>query len=152
MNIKLIAHRGNLNGPSPYENRLDQVLSAIDLGFDVEVDVWYIDGRVWFGHDHPKYLIAQELFNKIIPSSWLHCKNVEAMEFLSNHFMSPNFFWHENDKTTLTSHKYIWTYPGEGLTAKSIAVMPELTTQKFDTIPFGICTDYPIAYKKLFQG
>ena len=41
--MKIISHRGNLNGPNKnLENRLDTIEKAIQLGFDVEVDIWLI--------------------------------------------------------------------------------------------------------------
>lgn len=148
---RIIAHRGNLFGPSPYENKPSHIMNAISEGFDVEIDVWYIDDQIWFGHDYPQYLVRQNILNKIVQYAWLHCKNIEAAQFFSNHFMSPNFFWHENDTITITSHKYLWTYPGAELTNKSIAVMPELAKQEFKTLPFGICTDYAVAFKELLN-
>ena len=42
---KIISHRGNLIGPNLLlENNPDYILSAVSMGFDVEVDVWYDDG------------------------------------------------------------------------------------------------------------
>ena len=43
--ITYIAHRGNIDGPSEMENHPDHIAKALDLGFDVEVDVRIIDGR-----------------------------------------------------------------------------------------------------------
>jgi hypothetical protein len=38
----LIAHRGNINGPNKeHENSPGYILNAIELGYDVEVDIWY---------------------------------------------------------------------------------------------------------------
>ena len=39
----LISHRGNLNGKSNMENRPGHINKALWQGFDVEIDVWYID-------------------------------------------------------------------------------------------------------------
>ncbi len=42
--IKIIAHRANLNGPDhETENTPASINKAIKLGFDVEVDIWYIN-------------------------------------------------------------------------------------------------------------
>ena len=42
--MKVISHRGNLNGPNKQtENTIESIKTAINLGFDVEIDVWYID-------------------------------------------------------------------------------------------------------------
>ena len=38
--MKLISHRGNINGPDlEKENTIEQIFIAIGKGFDVEVDV-----------------------------------------------------------------------------------------------------------------
>ena len=53
--MKIIAHRGNLSGPTQTENHPDQIKKALDLGFDVEIDVWYKENKVFLGHDFPQY-------------------------------------------------------------------------------------------------
>ena len=42
-NMRWISHRGNLKGKTDKENHPDQVNYCLEHGFDVEVDVWYID-------------------------------------------------------------------------------------------------------------
>ena len=40
--MKLIAHRGNIDGPNPErENSPEYIEEALKAGYDVEVDVWY---------------------------------------------------------------------------------------------------------------
>ena len=44
-----ISHRGNINGPDlEKENSIEQIFIAIGKGFDVEIDVWVIDGLIFF--------------------------------------------------------------------------------------------------------
>ena len=58
--MKIICHRGNLNGPNPLtENNLRQIDVCIEKGYDVEVDLWVGDG-IWLGHDGPQYPITKE--------------------------------------------------------------------------------------------
>ena len=53
-----ISHRGNLNGPDTrYENSIEYINHALERGFDVEVDVWFIDDNFYLGHDSPDYPI-----------------------------------------------------------------------------------------------
>ena len=54
--IKLISHRGNLNGVNPdRENSPSYIQKAIFAGYDVEIDVrWWNDG-IWLGHDTPDW-------------------------------------------------------------------------------------------------
>lgn len=147
--MKIIAHRGNTIGPNAArENHPDYLKEAIALGYDVEIDIWYHDGQLFTGHDGPRHVLDDKTFRDIIGKSWFHCKNVEALEYFDRHFLRPNFFWHQRDDYTLTSHGHIWTYPSMRPTKKSIAVMPEVfNASRNDLIGFwGVCTDYPIEF------
>lgn len=141
----IIAHRGNLNGPNPEaENRPDYLLFALSEGFNIELDLWFVEGQFSLGHDSATYPIKKEfLYQKGL---WIHCKNIEALFELQN--TKCNYFFHDKDDCTLTSHKFIWTYPGRKLTNKSIAVMPELIMNYDLSNAAGICTDYPFKYSE----
>ena len=123
--MRLIAHRGNMTGPSAQENHPDHIREALQAGFDVEVDVWLIDGDIWFGHDEPQYPAHITVLNN---RYWLHCKNIEALRFFGGiEINEANVFWHESDDYTLTNKRFIWTNIGKDLTGRSIMVMPEVT-------------------------
>ena len=55
----LIAHRGNTEGPRPEkENHPRYIDRAIDLGYDVEVDICgSFDTGLHLGHDEPQFKI-----------------------------------------------------------------------------------------------
>jgi len=141
--MKLIAHRGLINGPNHHiENSKMQITIALNKGFDVEVDVWYIRDCWYLGHDMPQYQTDIEFLSQ--PKFWIHAKNIDALYQLTKTKL--NYFWHEEDKFTLTSHGYIWTYPNNQLTEHSICVMPnwhdgELQNAKIAGC-YGICSDY----------
>ena len=69
--MRLIAHRGNVNGPSAQENHPDHIKEALNLGFEVEIDVWVIDGEVFYGHDGPQY---KGTILDLDKRCWLHCR------------------------------------------------------------------------------
>ncbi len=143
-----ISHRGNINGPDlEKENSIEQIFTAIGKGFDVEIDVWVIDGLIFFGHDYPKYLIDDFIIKKIKDSAWFHCKNLEALLFFANNPVPYVFFWHQKDDFTLTSNGYIWTYPNKDITPRSIIVDLDLNYKYSSIIPYAICTDYPFLVK-----
>ena len=143
-----ISHRGNVNGPDlEKENTIEQIFIAIGKGFDVEVDVWVIDGLIFFGHDYPKYLIDDFIIKKIKDSAWFHCKNLEALLFFASNPVPYVFFWHQKDDFTLTSNGYIWTYPNKDITSSSIIVDLDLNYKYNNIIPYAICTDYPFLVK-----
>ena len=143
----LISHRGNLNGPSPdSENKIDSIDLAISLGYDVEIDAWYIDNQLYLGHDNPQYKIDFRWMRDRLSKLWIHCKNIEAVIFFSECEYDFNYFWHENDTITLTSTKKIWAFPGKQPIKNSIAVMPELFKDDISKC-LGICSDYISNYK-----
>ena len=90
----------------------------------------------------------KEIF-ELKDNCWIHCKNLDALTFFNKFGEIYNYFWHQNDKFTLTSKGYIWTYPGETLSFKSICVMPELNMNHTELTNLknlkvqGICTDFP---------
>jgi hypothetical protein len=142
-----IAHRGNTNGKfESYENEPNYIDKAISDGFDVEVDVWMIEGVLYLGHDEPQYGITQHWLNERNSKLWIHCKNVEAMEWF-NSIGGFNYFWHQQDTVALTSMNIIWAYPGKQPIIGSIAVMPEIHNDDLDSC-IGICSDYIENYKK----
>lgn len=141
-----IAHRGLFEGPdATKENHPDQINKALSKGYHVEIDIRYVNKKLVLGHDEPQYEIKSDLLN--FRKTWIHCKNIEALYYFSTYIGEQfNYFWHENDQYTLTSKKYLWTYPDKELTDMSIMVMPEyvddtlLNTKK--VLCYGICSDY----------
>lgn len=141
----LISHRGNIDGPIlDKENSPDYIHKAIELGYDVEIDMWLINDKIYLGHDEPQYEINYKWLNDKINKLWIHCKNIELLSWIKHTQL--HYFWHENDKMTLTSKNYIWVYPGNQPLMGSISVMPEI--HKEDTTQcVGICSDYIKNYK-----
>tara|TARA_Y100000034_G_scaffold108262_1_gene138495 strand:+ start:408 stop:1499 length:1092 start_codon:yes stop_codon:yes gene_type:complete len=143
----LIAHRGNVRGSIPkLENNPEYVLSALREGFDAEIDVWFLSGQFWLGHDEPTYGIDESfLENDML---WCHAKNVEALERMSKN-RQIHCFWHQEDNHTLTSKGYIWTYPGQKACSNSIVVMPEIAKQSVQEreLASGVCSDYIASWK-----
>jgi hypothetical protein len=148
----LISHRGNINGKNEeLENHPTYVDNALSKGYDVEVDVWYIQNEnlewvIFLGHDSPQYEINFEWFIERIKNLWVHCKNIESVIFFKMCGHDINFFWHENDTITLTSKKNIWAFPGKQPIPYSISVMPEIFNDDFSKC-LGVCSDYIKKYK-----
>jgi hypothetical protein len=139
----LIAHRGNVSGKNPEkENSPLYIESALNQGFDVEIDVWVKNEKYYLGHDEPIYNIEESfLVNEKV---WCHAKNIEALYKMLNN-SKINCFWHQDDDFTLTSSGFIWTYPGKPLTEKSICVLPGLN-EKISKC-YGICSDTVYNFK-----
>jgi hypothetical protein len=147
--MRLIAHRGLTNGPNAnLENQPDQIMFALNQGYDCEIDLWILDNQYYLGHDAPTYKIDCDFLEK--QGLWIHAKNIEALYVLGvNNKL--NFFWHQEDNFTLTSHGYIWTYPGNLLTKNSISVLPEWQDPELKNLDlncYGICSDYVLKIKE----
>ena len=139
----LISHRGNINGPNEVrENSPYYIMEALAMGFDVEVDVWFIDGKFWLGHDEPQYKTDYKfLMNEKL---WCHAKNLDALFEMKKYAI--HYFWHETDTVTLTSKNYVWAYPGKQPIKGSIACLPEIENDNV-LLCKGICSDYIKLYK-----
>lgn len=136
--MKLIAHRGNTKGPSnELENSPGLIERAVKKGYDVEVDVWYVDSKYWLGHDAPKYEMGSYWLYH--PKLWRHAKNFEALRRMLD--AGVHCFAHEKDERTVTSRGYIWTYPGTEYDNKSIVVVQGPIVGEVPKA-YGICSDY----------
>lgn len=140
-----IAHRGNIDGPNPdRENHPEYLTSAIQAGYDVEVDVWRINDQLLLGHDAPQYPVSVEFLKT--PGFWCHAKNLDALVLMLQH-PDIHCFWHQNDDFTLTSRGYIWTYPNKPLTPQSICVLPERYEDTTEVQKArGVCSDFVRQY------
>ena len=137
--MKLIAHRGNIKGRNKKEeNNPDYIRTAIKKGFDAEIDVWFHDG-LYSGHDEAVYDLDLDFLLEFHKSLWIHCKNIESLEFLTS-IPQLNVFWHQTDSYTLTSHGYIWTYPHTRVCRKSVIVCTDSRFARYQNC-YGICCD-----------
>lgn len=144
----IISHRGNTIGrDKSKENHPTQIQAALMAGFDVEIDLRFLDGKFVLGHDEGQYDIHESfLFNTKL---WCHAKNVEALERMLHYKTIINCFFHDQDECCLTSNGFIWHYPGKMTVSNrvSIAVLPE-TIKNYDISNcYGVCTDYPVEFK-----
>lgn len=143
-----IAHRGNVSGPSEQENNPSHILEALNMGYHVEIDIWYINNKFILGHNEPQYEVNESFI--LNGRFWQHAKNIEALYQLNK--LKPNYFincfYHNTDDCVLTSGGWLWTYPGKKLTSDSVAVLPEQISEPYDLQKaYGICSDYVIDYE-----
>ena len=151
--MRFISHRGNLYGKvNDKENNPSYIFEALNLGYEVEIDVWFTNKNVYLGHDKPEHQVNLDFLqnNKL----WCHAKNYEAFELMLDN-KNIHCFWHQNDDYTLTSKGIIWAYPGNGNFKNAIDVMPEM---HIDNLKFyrpsclGVCSDYIANIRKEFNA
>lgn len=139
----IISHRGNLEGRDPCtENTVEQVQKAIDLGFDVEVDVWWVNGDYFLGHDAPDQRVTPEWLEH--DALWCHAKNAEALVHMLDRG-DIHCFAHDRDKYVLTSGHYVWTAVKDMTGLGVVVVTNDVLDAHHDV--FAVCTDYPMQYK-----
>jgi len=144
--MKYISHRGNLKGPDPdLENEPGYIQDALDAGFDVEIDVWYINGKFFLGHDEPVYDIGENFLKD--KRVWCHAKNPEALEAMLK--ADIHCFWHENDERTLTSRGFVWTYPYKALVNGSVVViLDKELNYEYVSRAVAVCGDYVQSWRQ----
>lgn len=141
----IISHRGNINGRIPErENTPTFIDSAILSGYEVEIDVRYIDNNFYLGHDTPDYLVTIEWLEKRKEKLWLHCKDLDSAIMLGN-LKNFKYFCHNSDSYVLTSTNHIWVHD-LSLNINNKVIIPLLDEKDIlnfnHKLPYAICTDY----------
>lgn len=141
--MKIISHRGNIIGRiEEKENSPSYIDAAISSGFDVEIDLRMIDEKLFLGHDFNQYEISENWLMDRQDKLWVHAKDLDVVPFL--YHTKLNWFWHENDNMTQTSHGYLWCFPNV-FVEKGFTVC--FNYMEVPSYIGGVCTDEPIKYK-----
>jgi hypothetical protein len=137
----LISHRGNVNGPNKdFENHPLYIDLAIEQGYDVEIDLWMKNGNLYLGHDEPDIEIDSHYLSERKNELWIHCKNYLALSYCIDNNL--HCFYHDRDDYTITSHGFVWAYPGQPLASKRcVMVKPELFGYPPVDGYFAVCSD-----------
>lgn len=139
----LISNCGNIDGSRPKkENRMDHIFDALNLGYQVKIDVWYEDNQWWLGKNEPKWKTGTTIFNQ----AWCQIKNEKALEKFNEH-PSYRFFWQNKDKYTLTSNGHIWCNLDVKPLPYSICFLSKNPKNINTKNCYGICSDYIENYK-----
>lgn len=146
----IISHRGNITGPVPSrENSPSYIDCAILNGYEVEVDVNYINEKFYLGHDTPDIEISETWIRKRKEKLWLHCKNLQAslklIEMQKIYNETYKFFCHTSDSFVLTSTNHVWVHD-LSLPLDKQTIIPLLKEDEIrrynNKIVHAVCTDY----------
>jgi len=126
------------------ENTPSYIDTAISAGYEVEVDINYLNGKFYLGHDTPDYEITITWMDKRKSNIWFHCKNLESASHLGL-LEGFKFFCHTSDDFVLTSTNHVWVHDlSTNIGDRSI--IPLLSDEEVinynGNIPYAICTDY----------
>jgi len=139
----LISHRGNIDGVIlKRENTKSYIQEAIDLGYDVEVDVRYVDGKFLFGHDFGQYEVELQWLLNRKDKLWVHCKDFEALSELID--TKIRVFYHQKEDYTIISDNHIWAHNLNNIDNKCIIpLLSDDELMKWNPADvYGICSDY----------
>jgi hypothetical protein len=67
---------------------------------------------------------------------WIHAKDYNSVTFLKNTDL--NWFWHDKDDMTLTSHGYVWSNIGKYFEG---GITVSLEYVELPDYVLGVCTD-----------
>lgn len=128
--MKLIAHRGNINGKNPErENTESYIVNAINASYYVEIDLWVVNNNLYLGHDDPVNKISMDFLREHASHLFIHCRDLKTLEFLSNHEDASKFryFYHTVEPAVMTNHGEIIMHSHANMCIKnSIYMLPEI--------------------------
>tara|TARA_R110000868_G_scaffold9602_3_gene47294 strand:- start:179 stop:652 length:474 start_codon:yes stop_codon:yes gene_type:complete len=126
--MKFISHRGNLQGRHKINENIPSVIeNVISNGYNVEIDVWESDDKLYLGHDEPQWNVSLEFFKSNYDKLLIHCKD-DASLFRLSSLPILDLFSHADDKFTLSSKGKILIHPHTITTyRKGILIMPEMS-------------------------
>ena len=143
--MKLISHRGNIDGPIPeIENNPLYIKKAIELGYDVEIDIRLHNDELFLGHDTPDYRVDIPWLFMLSDKLWIHTKNFEALNLLIDIHDLKVFYHQLESHTIINNSKIIWSHNLIEASIKSI--IPLLSDNDIDKWVkkdvYGVCSDY----------
>lgn len=144
--MKLISHRGNYNGIRPErENKPSYIDTTLSMGYDVEVDIRFIEGDFYLGHDTPDTKINEEWILNRKEKIWFHCKDLYSAQQFKKMNSDIKYFCHSNDDFILTSTNHIWVH-NLNLNLDDSCIIPlldEKSAKSYDNqLVYAICTDH----------
>jgi hypothetical protein len=140
----LISHRGNIDKVTDLENQPGYIDTAIALGYDVEIDVWELDGELWLGHDEAQYKIDLAFLLTRKDKLWCHAKNLYALKRMID--SGVHCFWQQGDDYAMTSKGYIFTH-SKITKSTDLSILVSLSGDLDLPRCAGICSDSISRYK-----
>ena len=163
--MKLISHRGNLDKPGGKlglyssatstnlyglipENSIELIKNRILEDYDVEVDIFVINNKIYLGHDGPQEEIDKGFLEKYSARLLLHLKNPEALAEFRYSQSKFHYFAHDKDPYTISSFGIPICYPGICPVPNSILMKCENFYIPQGLPLYGLCSDYISYYKE----
>lgn len=150
----VISHRGNTEGKkSSIENHPDVIKNLTSKAIDVEIDIWFQNNKLFLGHDGPDYEIPFSFLSDQEEYLWIHCKDLQTMEYMNRFGDELNYFYHTREDVVLTSQNHLWYYPQKitvPMDYASVMVLPEYAgitrEEALEKNVWAVCTDLYYEY------
>jgi len=144
--MKIISHRGNYSGIyTEKENKPSYIDTTISMGYDVEVDVRFINKKFYLGHDEPETLITEKWIESRKDYIWFHCKDLYSAQQFKKMDCGIKYFCHSYEDFVLTSTNHIWVHNLK-LDLDETCIIPLLNENSIlnhkNLNVFGICSDF----------
>jgi hypothetical protein len=141
--MRLISHRGNINGRKPnLENTLEYIDTAIESGYAVEIDAWEQGTKLYLGHDKGEIEVSLDWLLDRNNYLYIHCKNFQALSYLIDHDL--DIFYHEKEDYTIMSNGLIWAHNIDMV--DELCIIPLLDKKDIENwkerLVYGVCSDY----------
>lgn len=151
--MKLISHRGNYNGILPdRENKPTYIDTMLSMNYDVEIDVRFIEGQFYLGHDTPDTFVSENWILARKNRLWFHCKDLYSAQQFYKMNCGIQYFCHTSDNYVLTSTGHIWVHD-LNLKLDETCIIPLLDeksiTEHHTKNVYAICTDFISIYKNI---
>ncbi len=149
----LISHRGNIGcATHPDENKQSYIQKAIDLGYDVEIDVRLVGNKLFLGHDTPDYEVGIDWLLERKDYLWIHTKNFAALNYLID--LHLRIFYHsKEDHVVINNCNFIWSH--DLTEASENSIIPLLGLSDISNFErrgvYGICSDFVSTIRELEQ-
>lgn len=149
--MRIIAHRGNLEGVSRYENTIGQISMALNRGVEVEIDVWKLPGEEFFRLGHDKPIMHESVNLGFLKNAkiWCHCKNEVAFNSLKN-IQGVNAFVQIYEPKVRTTTGAIWWHSDARYPHGVNVILGDKFPDDVETF-FGVCTDHPMELLRMTQ-
>ena len=149
----LISHRGNIDSINPEkENTHFYIDDAILKGYDVEIDIWKIENKLFLGHDIPEHETSISWLKERKEKLWVHCKNFDALSYLVKEDI--RVFYHSKEEYTILNNRVIWAHNLEKVDKNCI--IPLLTLEQVEKWKpqqvYGVCSDFVYQFKQIHSS
>ena len=151
--MRLISNKGNISGVSENENNPEQIQNAIDNGYEVKVNLWLKDNKLYTGNNEAEHLFSLEFLETNHSKLWLQCHDIELIKRFSE--IDPlglkiNYFWIDNGNVVRTS-KGVWIVRENEPFDGCVYLNPEINELDYSKC-LGLISDRILNYKEKYSN